>query len=146
MSRTACRGYEEDVGASDAVPPPRERLHRPVTTQTGSAARRQSNERYRRDPMSILVLFEIETVDGAANKVIDGLRRNLGDTRARRGCESVTVHQDHDRPSTILMIERWASRQDDEAYRAWRAGEGAIAEIAPYIVSRRVRYLDDLDA
>jgi quinol monooxygenase YgiN len=95
--------------------------------------------------MSILVQLEIETVDGAADKVIDGLRRNLGDTRARQGCESVTVHQDHDRPSTILLIERWASRQDDEAYRAWRAGEGAITEIAPYIVSRRVRYFDDLD-
>jgi quinol monooxygenase YgiN len=96
--------------------------------------------------MSILVLLEIETVDGAADKVIDGLRRNLGDTRARKGCESVTVHQDHDNPSMLLLIERWTTRQDDEAYRAWRAGDGAIKEIAPFIVSRRVRYFDDLDA
>jgi quinol monooxygenase YgiN len=96
--------------------------------------------------MSILVLLEIETVDGGADKVIDGLRRNLGDTRARKGCESVTVHQDRDHPSTILLIERWATREDDEAYRAWRAGEGAIKEIAPFIASRRVRYFDDLDA
>jgi quinol monooxygenase YgiN len=96
--------------------------------------------------MSILVLLEIEANDGAADKVIDLFRRHLGDTRARKGCESVTVHQDHDNPSMILLVERWASRADDDAYRAWRAGEGAIKEMGPLVASRRLRYFDDVDA
>ena len=96
--------------------------------------------------MSILVLLELETAEGSAETVIDILRRHLGDTRARPGCESVTVHQDQARPTSILLVERWATRADDEAYRAWRAGEGAITEMVPHVVGRSVRYFDDVDA
>jgi quinol monooxygenase YgiN len=97
--------------------------------------------------VSILVLLELEAKDGAESAMIDVLRRHLGDTRARPGCESVTVHQDHDRPTSILLVERWASRADDDAYRAWRAGDGAIAEIGPLVAGApKIRYLDDVDA
>jgi quinol monooxygenase YgiN len=97
--------------------------------------------------VSILVLLEIEANAGSEDAVIDVLRRNLGDTRARQGCESVTVHQDQDRPTSILLVERWATRADDAAYRAWRAGEGAITEMAPLVTGRRtLRYYDDVDA
>jgi len=97
--------------------------------------------------MSILVLLELEAVDGKVDAAIDVLRRHLGDTRARLGCESVTVHQDHDHPNSILLVERWATRADDDAYRAWRAGDGAIAEMGPLVASaRKIRYFDDVDA
>ena len=97
--------------------------------------------------MSILVLLELEAVEGAADAMIGLLRRHLPDTRARRGCESVTVHQDQDRPTSILLVERWASRADDAAYRAWRAGEGAIPEMQPLVAAApKIRYFDDVDA
>jgi quinol monooxygenase YgiN len=97
--------------------------------------------------MSILVLLQLEAAEGQAEAMIDVLRRSLGDTRARPGCESVSVHQDHDKPTSILLVERWATRADDEAYRAWRAGEGAIAEIVPLIGGPpSLRYYDDVDA
>ena len=97
--------------------------------------------------MSILVLLELEAKEGSVDAMIDVLRRNLGDTRARSGCESVTVHQDQDRLTSILLVERWASRADDDAYRAWRAGEGAIADMEPLVAAApRIRYFDDVDA
>ncbi|MCU1501338.1 MAG: antibiotic biosynthesis monooxygenase [Ilumatobacteraceae bacterium] len=96
--------------------------------------------------MSILVLLELEAVGGAADEMIAVLRRSLGDTRARQGCEGVTVHRDHDRPNSILLVERWASRADDDAYRAWRAGEGAIAEMGQLVAGASLRYFDDVDA
>ena len=97
--------------------------------------------------MSILVLLELEAVEGAADAMIELLRRHLVDTRARPGCESVTVHQDQDRLTSILLVERWASRADDDAYRAWRAGEGAIADMGPLVAAApRIRYFDDVDA
>lgn len=97
--------------------------------------------------MAILVLVELEAVEGAAEKMIDVLRRSLVDTRARQGCESVTVHQDHDRPGSVLLVERWASREDDAAYRAWRAGDGAVPEMVPLVAGPpRIRYYDDVDA
>jgi quinol monooxygenase YgiN len=97
--------------------------------------------------VSILVVLELEAVDGSQDKMIDVLRRHLGDTRARPGCESVTVHQDNDRPTSIVLVERWATRADDDAYRAWRAGDGAIAEMGPLVAAApRIRYFDDVDA
>jgi quinol monooxygenase YgiN len=97
--------------------------------------------------MSILVLLELEAAEGAAEEMIAVLQRSLVDTRARPGCESVTVHRDHDRPGLILLVERWASREDDTAYRAWRAGDGAVPEMAPLVAGPpRIRYYDDVDA
>ena len=97
--------------------------------------------------MSILVLLELEAVDGKADAMIDVLRRTLGDTRARPGCESVTVHRGNDRPNTVVLVERWATRADDDAYRAWRAGDGAVPEMGPLVAGPpTIRYYDDVDA
>jgi quinol monooxygenase YgiN len=97
--------------------------------------------------MSILVLLELEAAEGSAEQMVDLLRRHLVDTRARPGCESVTVHRENDRPNLVLLVERWASRDDDTAYRAWRAGDGAIPEMAQLVTGPpRIRYFDDVDA
>jgi len=46
-----------------------------------------------------------------------------------------------------VLIERWATRADDDAYRAWRAGEGAIKEMSGLVAAAPViRYFDDVDA
>ena len=96
--------------------------------------------------MSILVLLEIEAKEGKADEMIAVLGRSLVDTRARQGCESVTVHRDHDKPNTVLLVERWATREDDDAYRAWRAGDGAVPEMGPLVAGgRAVRYFDNVD-
>src|SRR6476659_10222473 len=62
--------------------------------------------------MSLLVLLEIEAKDGKADEIIRVLADNLGDTRARPGCESVTVHRDQANPNAVLLVERWATRED----------------------------------
>jgi quinol monooxygenase YgiN len=97
--------------------------------------------------VSILVLLELEAVDGKADEMISILAKTLVDTRARQGCEGVTVHRDHDRPNTILLVEQWATREDDDAYRAWRAGDGATPEMAPLVAARpKLTYYDNVDA
>ena len=97
--------------------------------------------------MSITTVLEIPTVDGKAGEFLAILKQNLGDTRARQGCESVTVHQDQANPNAIVLIERWASRADDEAYREWRAGPGAIRGLGGLVAGApTIRYFDDADA
>lgn len=95
--------------------------------------------------MSILTLLELEAKDGKAEEMLAVLTKGLVDTRKRPGCESVTVHRDHDRPNVVLLVERWATREDDDAYRAWRAGEGAMPEMAGLVGGRpSIRYFDDV--
>jgi quinol monooxygenase YgiN len=102
---------------------------------------------YRPPPMSILVVLELEAVDGKGDEMIAVLKGSLGDTRARQGCEGVTVHRDTARPNSIVLVERWATREDDDAYRAWRAGDGAVTGMVGLVAAAPViRYFDDVDA
>ena len=55
------------------------------------------------------------------------LRQILADTRAFDGCLGVDVLVDSKDPAHVLVVERWASLDQDAAYRAWRAGDGASA-------------------
>jgi quinol monooxygenase YgiN len=97
--------------------------------------------------VSILVLLEIHAKEGKGDEMIAVLARSLVDTRARQGCEGVTVHREHDQPDTVLLVERWATREDDDAYRAWRAGDGAVPEMRDLVAGgRAVRYFDDVEA
>jgi quinol monooxygenase YgiN len=97
--------------------------------------------------MSITTVLEIPVVDGKADEFIAILKKTLGDTRARHGCEWVTVHQDQADPNAVVLIERWASKADDEAYREWRAGPGAIDGLGAIVAGPpTIRYFDDADA
>lgn len=96
--------------------------------------------------MSILVLLELQAKEGKVDEMIDVLSRNLADTRAFQGCESVTVQRDQANPSTVLLVERWATREDDQLYRDWRAGAGAMTEMPLLVAGRAIRYFDDVDA
>jgi quinol monooxygenase YgiN len=97
--------------------------------------------------MSLLVLLEIEAKEGKADELIDLLRISLKDTRARQGCVSVTVHRDHVDADRVLLVEEWATREDDDAYRKWRAGEGATPQVGALVASApTMRYFDNVDA
>ncbi|KRE80205.1 putative quinol monooxygenase [Arthrobacter sp. Soil763] len=51
------------------------------------------------------------------------LRETLADTRAFDGCLGVEVLVDKENPTHVVVVERWASMEQDAAYRAWRATE-----------------------
>jgi quinol monooxygenase YgiN len=62
-----------------------------------------------------------ESLDHAAGL----LREILADTRAFAGSLGVEVLIDEADPAHVLLFETWESIAADEAYRAWRAGDGA---------------------
>jgi len=53
----------------------------------------------------------------------------LSETRGREGNEGVTVHQDQDAPTTILLVEQWISRGHYVAYNQWRTERGDFAKL-----------------
>lgn len=97
--------------------------------------------------MSFHVTLELKAAEGKADEMIAVFKKILVDTRARQGCEFVTVHQDQADPHTLVLIERWATKEDDAAYREWRAGDGAVTELGGLVAGPPiVRYFDDVDA
>jgi len=81
--------------------------------------------------MAITALFEVQLKPEGLDESLAVLERILQDTRAFDGCLGVTVIQDSADPAHVIAIERWESLEHDQAYRSWRAGEGAAVEMVP---------------
>ncbi len=66
---------------------------------------------------------------GALNAAAAVIESAVLQTRAFPGCESVDVLQARNEPKRLIVIEQWASADDDAAYRRWRATDGAITAL-----------------
>lgn len=74
------------------------------------------------------------------------LEEVLRDTRAFEGNLGVQVVTDVNDPAHVVAIEHWISIAHDDAYRAWRAGDGASG-LGEYLdgPATLTRYEDALD-
>jgi heme oxygenase (mycobilin-producing) len=79
------------------------------------------------DPrMAVTALLDLHLRPEALAEAPAALTAILTDTRAFEGSLGVEVLQDVADPAHVTVVERWASLERDEAYRAWRATpEGA---------------------
>jgi quinol monooxygenase YgiN len=75
-------------------------------------------------------ILEIRIKPDAVDEGVEVVHRILGETRAFDGCLGVTVIQDNTDPAHLIAIEEWESLEKDTAYRQWRAGDGAMPDLA----------------
>ncbi|CAB4952444.1 unannotated protein [freshwater metagenome] len=83
--------------------------------------------------MSVVALFDLHAAPGRADDIAAVLHRILVDTRAFDGNLEATVIRDADDPQHVSVLARWASLEHHEAYLAWRAGDGAVPELADLV-------------
>jgi quinol monooxygenase YgiN len=94
--------------------------------------------------MSVLVLLRLSTKPGQLDAVRDAFADMLPDTRKFAGCEGATLHVDRADASQIVLVERWRSSDDYDAYVAWRQSQGSrLAELVTAPPSMTV--FDDVD-
>ena len=79
--------------------------------------------------MSHTVITEFNCQKGIGAAFLSGLLPALAETRAFEGCESVETYTDTDNPDRIFLWEKWATRQNQEAYLAWRVEAGMIDQM-----------------
>lgn len=97
--------------------------------------------------MACVVLLEISVKDEAIDGIKEGLKGMFPDTRAFDGNIDIYATQDQDNPNTIVMVEKWESRQHYETYLAWRTERGDIEALGAALQSPpSIRYMDILDA
>jgi quinol monooxygenase YgiN len=76
--------------------------------------------------MTITALLELTLKAESVADAPTVLAKTLEATRAFPGNEGIEVLYDVANPAHVVVIERWASLEHDDAYRAWRATpEGA---------------------
>lgn len=85
--------------------------------------------------MSHTVIAEFNCHEGIGELFLSGLLPALAETRAFEGCESVETYTDADDPNRIFLWEKWTTRENHEAYLAWRVETGMIDQMAPAMAS-----------
>ncbi len=93
--------------------------------------------------MPVTVILELKFKPDAVAAARDVMGRALRDTRAFAGNLRTDVLVDEDDEAHWLIYEIWATVEDDEAYRAFRAGEGKLTDLPPLLGAPPVktRYL-----
>ncbi len=89
--------------------------------------------------MTVTVILELKFKpdEVAAGRELMG--RTLQDTRAFNGNVRTDVLVDEDDEAHWLIYEIWETVDDDEAYRAFRAGEGKVTQLPPLLAAPPVK-------
>ncbi|MGD9957205.1 MAG: putative quinol monooxygenase [Candidatus Nanopelagicales bacterium] len=91
--------------------------------------------------MSILAILDLTLAAETAAAALPVLDDVLVATREFAGSEGVEVLVQSDDPTHVLVLERWASREADTAYRAWRAEQGD-SPLTPFVRELAVTHYD----
>jgi heme oxygenase (mycobilin-producing) len=94
-----------------------------------------------------MALFEFSVREDDLDESYRIIRETLSETVAFPGSLGVDVWIQDDDRTRVSVLEHWASIEDDQAYRAWRAGDGAPKEFIRVLASRpTLRYFRRAEA
>jgi quinol monooxygenase YgiN len=89
--------------------------------------------------MPVTVTLELRLKPDSVQAAREVMGRALKDTRAFAGNLQTDVLVDEDDEAHWLIYELWQSVEHDEAYRAFRAGEGKLTELPPLLAAPPVK-------
>ena len=86
--------------------------------------------------MTITALLELTLKADSVTDAPRVLAKTLEATRAFAGNEGIEVLYDVTDPAHVVVIERWASLEHDDAYRAWRATPEGTSDLGALLAER----------
>ncbi|MEE6137035.1 putative quinol monooxygenase [Mycobacterium sp. 050128] len=89
--------------------------------------------------MTVIVLLELKFKPEEVGAGRELMGRTLETTRAFEGNLRTDVWVDEDDEAHWIIYEEWESVEHDEAYRAFRAGEGKVTQLPPLLAAPPVK-------
>jgi quinol monooxygenase YgiN len=89
--------------------------------------------------MPVTVLLELRFKPESVEAGRELMHRTLQTTRAFDGNLTTDVLVDEDDEAHWVIYELWETVEHDEAYRAFRAGEGRVTELPPLLAAPGVK-------
>ncbi|ORU89895.1 MAG: antibiotic biosynthesis monooxygenase [Cycloclasticus sp. symbiont of Poecilosclerida sp. M] len=97
--------------------------------------------------MSIDVTLDLQVSEENRAGLISMMEAILPDTRAYKGCQYVLVTSNEDNPLNIVLLEKWDTRAEHEAYLAWRGERGDLEKLGALLTAPPVfKYLAEISA
>ncbi|HTK64196.1 MAG TPA: antibiotic biosynthesis monooxygenase family protein [Pseudonocardia sp.] len=88
--------------------------------------------------MAVTVVLQVPAQPGKGAELAKSFEDILPDTRAYKGCNGVTVHEDASDPDKLILIEHWDSAEDHTAYSNWRKDSGTLGGVMGLAAGRPV--------
>jgi quinol monooxygenase YgiN len=96
--------------------------------------------------MRCTVIFEMKEKPGQRAALEEILQEFLPVTREKEGCISIEAYGNSEEDG-ILCVEQWASRDQYNAYLAWRIDRGDIDRVVQLCAEQpSVRFFNAIDA
>jgi quinol monooxygenase YgiN len=89
--------------------------------------------------VAVTVLLELKFKEESVAEATEVFRRELVKTRGFDGNVVTDVWVDEADPAHWVIYEVWESVAADEAYRAFRAGDGKITDLPPLLAAPPVK-------
>jgi quinol monooxygenase YgiN len=97
--------------------------------------------------MSVTAIIELPAQRDKLEELKDTITAMLPDTLTYDGCAGVTLNQNQDDSTTIVLLETWASRAHHERYLAWRTERGEVATLVAMLTGPPlIRYFNSVVA
>lgn len=97
--------------------------------------------------MSITVIVEMHARPECVDVLLERFKVAMPETRQAKGCLELQANRDLDDPNHLMVLERWASREDYQAYFNWRKQSGSLDTMASRLTQPlKVIYLEPQDA
>ncbi|MEE3240479.1 MAG: antibiotic biosynthesis monooxygenase [Pseudomonadota bacterium] len=95
--------------------------------------------------MNFNVILDVQAKPECADELKATFEAILPDTRSYAGCNEVKVLVNQDDPANLILLEKWQTRADYEAYVAWRSEQGTMELLEALMATApSIRYYDDL--
>jgi quinol monooxygenase YgiN len=97
--------------------------------------------------MATLVILELKAKTEHIEAVKSFLNARLPETRAYKGCQSITAYVNTDDGRTVVAVEHWDTQEAYQKYLAWRTETGVMAQLADMIEgSPSIRFFEAIKA
>jgi quinol monooxygenase YgiN len=97
--------------------------------------------------MAVLMLLEATAKPECVSELKSFMKERLPETRAFEGCQGLTPYLEVDDGRTIVVVERWDSKEAHQKYMAWRAESGVRAQLSSLLEGPpTIRYFEAIDA
>jgi quinol monooxygenase YgiN len=95
--------------------------------------------------MTCQVILELTAKDGSYDELRKYFIDIISDTRSFQGCVSVDFVRNQDDPNQLVILEKWDTRKDYEAYFAWRQETGVLDELGKMAAGApQLRFFDPM--
>ena len=97
--------------------------------------------------MAVLMLLEATAKAECVSELKSFLKERLPETRAFDDCQGLTAYLNVDDGRTVVIVERWDTKEAHQKYMAWRAETGARAQLNSMLEGTpKVRYFEAIEA